>query len=72
MIDTQNSPTACVVIYTLIKYSIYYLSNWNKLFLRDIYISIVGVANYGVLDNMTLLFILSCLVSNVCIKLSIV
>ena len=29
-------------------YSIYHLGNWNKVFPRDIYISIIGVANYGV------------------------
>ena len=44
----------------------FYLGNWDKLFLRNIYIAIFGVANHGLFDYMTLLSILSCLVSNVC------
>ena len=47
-------------------YPIYHLGDWNKLFLRDIYTPIVGVGNDGVLDDMILLFIISCLVPNVC------
>ena len=61
----------CVTIRTSLMIVIYegsfhYPGNWNKFFLKDLYIPIVGVANNGVLDDMILLFILSCLVSNVC------
>ena len=63
---TATTTMSGVVNPGTVYYTVYHLSNWVKHFLRAISIPIVGVANDGVLDDMILLFILSCLVANVC------
>ena len=49
-------------------HSICYLRNWDKLFLRYVYTPVVVVSIDGVLVDMMLLSILSCLDSNVCLN----